>query len=207
NPLAACMRDAQSRLVEQQRLRGFVAIHQRGELQPEELNRLGSCFRSRELEPRRRRNSVVIMACAAFGFLEYRVDLVGKEALVNALLGKLGSSEDEKRQYAELLCVMQCRHSGYYLTHPARTPAPPAFPLVPWRSGCDPSPAPCNACRHPPRSRPASVCIRASSAGIRPASRIRRCSGSRCHAPARGPGCWFRRPARRPAIPATDGAR
>src|SRR5258708_37381075 len=75
NPLAARMRDAQSRLVEQERLRRLVAIHQHGELQPEDLNGLGLSLGYRELEACRRRNAVVVMARAAFGFLEDGVDL------------------------------------------------------------------------------------------------------------------------------------
>src|SRR5260221_320962 len=109
NPLAARMGDAQSRLVEQERLRRLVAIHQHGELQPEDLNSLGY----RELEACRRRDPVVVMARAAFGFLEDGVDLVDEEALVNALLGRLRSSQYEERQHDEPFYEM---HSGYYLT-------------------------------------------------------------------------------------------
>src|SRR5712691_3502347 len=101
NPFAARMGDAQSRLVEQERLRRLVAIHQHGELQPEYLNGLGLGLRRRKLEPRRRRNAVVVMARAAFGFFEYSVDLLDKEALVNTLLGRLRSSQYEERQHDE----------------------------------------------------------------------------------------------------------
>src|SRR5229473_2946705 len=97
NPLAARMGDAQSRLVEQERLRRLVAIHQHGELQPEYLNGFGLCLGYRELEPRCRRDSVIVMARAAFGFLEYGVNLANEKPLVNARLGKLGSSQDEDR--------------------------------------------------------------------------------------------------------------
>src|SRR5258708_28611511 len=116
NPLAARMGDAQSRLVEQERLRRLVAIHQHGELQPEYLNGFGLCLGYRELEPRCRRDSVIVMARAAFSFLEYGVDLLDEEALVNTRGSKLRRRQYEERQYTEPFYVMQCRHSGYYLT-------------------------------------------------------------------------------------------
>src|SRR5712691_8466412 len=139
NPLAARMGDAQSRLVEQERLRRLVAIHQHRELQPEYLNGLVLGLRRRKLEPRRGRDPVVVMARAAFGFFEYGVDLLDKEALVNTRGSKLRRRQYEERQCAEPFYVMQCSHSGYYLTHLARTPAPPASQPAPWRSGYDPS--------------------------------------------------------------------
>src|SRR6266487_4262432 len=101
------------------------------------------------------------MTCAAFGLFEDGVDFLDKEAVVDTLLGKLGLSQDEERQYAEQFH----RHSGYYLTHNV-TAVPPASPPAPWRSGCDPFPALCSACHPPLHSRPASVCTPASSAGI-----------------------------------------
>ena len=82
DPFAAGVPDSSGRFTEQQRLRGIGAIHQRREPEPERPHSGFGGLLRRKHEARGRGDAILVVAHAALGLLERRIDFVQEQPLL-----------------------------------------------------------------------------------------------------------------------------